>query len=89
MIGPIAGTLGVMGFGYQLFKMISTGQTRAMLFPLSLFAGISIGMWAAYGIEKNDPVIFVPNGILVIILPGMALFKWKSERLVWLEDLRE
>jgi uncharacterized protein with PQ loop repeat len=81
MIGPIAGILGVSGFGYQLYKMIRTRETKAMSYNLSIFVGISIAMWAGYGFEQNDPVIYVPNLVLLIILAGMFGYKMRMERI--------
>jgi len=88
IISVSTGILGIGGLGYQLFKMITTKKTRAISYNLSILVGFSISLWVFYGIEKNDPVIFVPNIILVGILAGMALYKYCSERMIPLEGLR-
>ena len=80
MIGLIAGILGIMGFGYQLFKMIKSRETKAMSYNLSILVGLSISLWVFYGIEKSDPVIYIPNLVLLVILVGMFGYKMKRER---------
>ena len=80
VIGSIAGTLGVSGFGYQLFKMIKSKETRAMTYPMMAFLGIGIGMWAMYGMAQNDPVIYATNVIMTGILVGMAVCKVIEEK---------
>lgn len=79
IIGSIAGTLGVSGFGYQLFKMMKSQETKAMTYPMMSFLGIGIAMWATYGITTNDPVIYATNVIMTGILVGMVSYKIRRE----------
>lgn len=81
IIGGIAGTLGVSGFGYQLWKMVKSQETKAMTYPMMSFLGIGIAMWAMYGISVNDPIIYVTNVIMTGTLVGMVLYKIRSENL--------
>ncbi len=79
IIGPVAGVLGISGLGWQLYKMVRTGETKAISYSLSTLVGGSITLWTVYGISKNDPVIYVPNAILIGILLGMSIYKMKRE----------
>ena len=81
IIGPLAGVLGIFGLGYQLFKMIHTKETKAISYNLSILVGLSISLWAFYGINQNDPIIYVPNTILVGILAGMFVYKLRHEKI--------
>ena len=83
MLGIIAGALGIAGVSWQLFQMMRTGQTKAISYNLSILLGISISLWAMYGIEQNDPVIYVPNIILVVLLGGMFAYKKWAESTVY------
>lgn len=80
IIGSIAGILGVSGFGYQLYKMMKTHETKAMTYPMMAFLGIGIAMWAMYGISTYDPIIYVTNIAMTGILIGMVVYKIKSEK---------
>ena len=80
IIGPIAGALGISGLGWQLYKMVQFRQTKAISYSLSILLGCSISLWMIYGISKNDPVIYLPNAILVAILGGIFAYKTKKER---------
>ncbi|MCH9658477.1 hypothetical protein K0U27_07260 [archaeon] len=80
IIGPIAGMLGISGLGWQMCKMIRTKETEAISYGLSILMGFSTSLWMAYGISRNDPVIYVPNAILVAILVGIFAYKMRQER---------
>ena len=79
MIGVVAAGLSISGIGFQLYKMAKTKETRAISYNMSAFLGGSIMCWVIYGISINDRIIYVTNGILVVLLFGMFAYKWKSE----------
>ena len=70
-IGIIAGLLGVTGFGYQSWK-----NPTGMTWPILIFSGISIGMWATYGVVLNNPILYVTNFIMVALLVYNAVMKF-------------
>ena len=82
VIGPIAGTLGIAGLAWQMCKMIRTKETEAISYGLSILMGGSTSLWMTYGVSKNDPVIYVPNAILMAILVGIFAYKMRHERFV-------
>jgi len=87
VIGSIAETLGVSGFGYQLSKMIKTHDTKSITYLMMAFLGIGVSMWATYGVIQNDPVIYATNIIMTGILVGMVSYKMKRERIVNIQEL--
>ena len=73
IIGVIAGGLGVGAYLWQ-----SVRNPRGLTFPMIGFAIISIGLWAAYGFVTNQPIMWIPNTIMVICLvydAGIKLLK--------------
>ena len=80
IIGLSAGILGVSGFGYQIFKMLTSKETKAITYPMIAFIGTGVMMWAWYGISTNDEIIYTTNIIISSMLAGMAIYKWKHEK---------
>ena len=79
LIGMTAGVLGVSGFGYQLYRMMKSAETKAMTYPMMSFLGIGIAMWASYGIVVDDSVVYTTNILMTLILAVMVLYKIKTE----------
>jgi len=75
-IGVIAGILGVSGFIYQTWK-----NPNGMTFPMIGFVGISIGLWAGYGISIGDAIIYTPNLIMLLLLLITGMNKMKLRKL--------
>ena len=80
LVGSIAGMLGIVGLGWQMCKMLRTKKTEAISYSLSIMVGGSTSLWMAYGISRNDPVIYVPNAILMTLLAGIFSYKMHREQ---------
>lgn len=63
IIGVIAGTLGVSGFIYQTWK-----NPIGMTYPMIIFIGISLSLWAGYGFLIGNSIIYLPNSIMIGLL---------------------
>ena len=72
LIGVTAGILGVSGFIYQTLK-----NPIGMTYPIIVFTQISVGLWAGYGLSISEPIIYVPNIIIVIMLTTIGVRKLK------------
>lgn len=74
LVGVIAGTLGIIGLTYQLLR-----NSIGMTYPMLLTIGISIALWASYGFSIQNPIIAIPNFIMVVLLGAMATKKWLED----------
>lgn len=63
LVGTIAGILGAGGFIYQSIK-----NPIGMTYPIIIFTGVSVGLWAGYGILIENPIMYIPNIIIVATL---------------------
>ncbi len=69
-IGIIAGIVGIGGFVYQSWK-----NPIGTSWPMIVFVGASISLWAGYGLAIEDPIMYVPNLILVCMFSYNAYRK--------------
>ena len=69
IIGSIAGILGVSGFTWQTWK-----NPIGMTYPMIIFIGTSLSLWAGYGFLTGDSIIYLPNSIMIGLL-GVTITK--------------
>lgn len=74
IIGFIAGGLGIFGLTYQLIK-----NSIGMTYPMLLTIGISIALWSGYGFSIENPVVAIPNLIMLVLLGAMATKKFLED----------
>lgn len=72
LIGVIAGTFGISGFLYQTWK-----NPDGMTYPMIGFVFTGITLWTTYGISTNNPIVYAPNMIMMVLLGTTAVRKVK------------
>lgn len=77
VIGSAAGILGVIGFIPQVIKTVKTKHTKDLSLIWLLIATVSLSLWLAYGIARQDSVIIYGNGILLGLVVIVDIYKIK------------
>ena len=72
IIGVIGGIIGIGLFFPQIIKCIKTRSTKDISAWTYILILINQVLWSAYGIHKEDPIIYTPNligiGLSILIL---------------------
>ncbi|MBD2105051.1 SemiSWEET transporter [Leptolyngbya sp. FACHB-261] len=67
-IGLIAALLTTSSFIPQALKTIKTRSARDFSWPYLLLFGISVSLWALYGLLRNDGVIIGANLVTLLLI---------------------
>lgn len=70
IIGVMGGIIGIGLFFPQIIKCIRTKSTRDISAWTYILILINQVLWGAYGLHKEDPIIYLPNiiGIFLSLL---------------------
>lgn len=80
VIGIVAVIFVLIGITWQGIKIFRTKETKAIRYPWLSFINVSLLMWFAYGLVKDDPIIWIPNLIVPIIYVIFMIAKWRFEK---------
>ena len=70
IVGSIAGALGVILFLPQLHKTIKTKNVTGISKWTYVIILVNLTLWVSYGIGINNPIIYIPNfmGLILCII---------------------
>ncbi len=81
LVGIIAVSMTLSAFGYQLFKVVRTKETKALSYNLMIWIGLAMALYVVFGYYfLNEPIIYVGNAIGVLLNIGLLYYKWKNEQ---------
>lgn len=79
IIGYFAATLTTISFIPQVFKVIKTNDTSAILSRMYILFVTGVFLWLIYGVMLNQKPVIIAN-IITFILSGFILYKKYNEQ---------
>ncbi len=71
-IGHLAATCTTLSFVPQVWKILESGDTRAISLPMYVLFFIGINLWLIYGLLRQDwPIVYA--NVITIGLTGVVL----------------
>ena len=80
LLAFIASTFGVAGSLPQIFKILRTGETRALSLTTSLMMFVSSLLWVLYGLTVGVYSIVFWNGVSTVLSACVAALKIRNEQ---------
>ncbi|MEZ5786264.1 MAG: SemiSWEET transporter [Xanthobacteraceae bacterium] len=79
-IGLLAAFCTTLSYLPQVTKCWQTGRTGDLSLRTFLILAAGIGLWAVYGVLRNDPVIVLANSVSLALLLFILFFKLRELR---------
>jgi MtN3 and saliva related transmembrane protein len=76
----VAGLFTLVGYLPQTFKTIRTKRARDLSLPTFSIICVSALLWAAYGLSKAEPAIWITNSVVTICTMAILATGIKSRR---------
>ena len=73
-VGALAAVCSTTAFVPQSWKLIRTGDTKALSRPMYIITVIGFALWSAYGTLRTDWTLVVPN-LICLALPSFILVR--------------
>ncbi len=77
VVGFIAGIFTGISLLPQLFKILKEKKSEEISIWMLLILMVGLGLWAAYGILKNDLPIIITNLFSLLVNIFIIILRWK------------
>jgi MtN3 and saliva related transmembrane protein len=74
-VGFVAAICTTVSYIPQVRKCWQTGSAGDLSLKMLLTLATGIGLWVVYGLMKADPVIVTANGVSLLLLAYLLVFK--------------
>jgi MtN3 and saliva related transmembrane protein len=75
VVGFVAAFCTTVSYIPQVRKCWQTGSAGDLSLKMLATLGMGVALWVAYGFMKGDPVIIMANGISLLLLAFLLVFK--------------
>ena len=75
LIGFGAAIFTTLSYVPQLYKCWKNGSAGDLSLYMYLVLGAGLALWVIYGIVQSDPVIIIANGVSLVLLNTIVVFK--------------
>ncbi len=79
-LGIVAAILTTTAWIPQLLRTFRTRHARDLAWAYLLVFGSGVTLWCVYGGLQGDGAVFGANAVTLVLLVGLAVLKWSTER---------